>query len=32
MNENSVGEDAAPFLGADRFDPVEAGVRQRIRL
>ena len=31
MSENSVSDDAAPFLGADWFDPVEAGVRQRIR-
>src|SRR3954454_9066439 len=31
MNENSVRDDTAPFLGADWFDPVEAGVRQRIR-
>src|SRR3954452_21775694 len=32
MNENSVRDDTAPFLGADWFDPVEAGVRQRIRV
>ncbi|HEU0148546.1 MAG TPA: IS256 family transposase [Bradyrhizobium sp.] len=31
MNKHSVSDDAAPFLGADWFDPVEAGVRQRIR-
>jgi putative transposase len=31
MNENSVSGNATPFLGADWFDPVEAGVRQRIR-
>ncbi len=31
MTENSVSDDAAPFLGTDWFDPVEAGVRQRIR-
>jgi putative transposase len=32
MNKNSVSDEAAPFLGADWFDPVEAGVRQRIRV
>src|ERR1700693_5460945 len=32
MIENIAFRDEVPFLGADWFDPLEAGVRQQIRL
>ncbi len=31
MTKDIAIEDAVPFLGADWFDPLEAGVRQQIR-
>src|SRR5919199_4984417 len=31
MEQDTAEQDLRPFIGADWFDPLEAGVRQRIR-